>query len=96
MRNAKFLCRIPHSALRTPHCQIAGAFLMLVAMMFAPAIGGACPGCKESLFDPGQLPQRLAIAKGYALSIGLMLAVPLGLVGGLTVLIVRSARSRRG
>ncbi|MBI2105188.1 MAG: hypothetical protein HYT90_06435 [Candidatus Omnitrophica bacterium] len=68
----------------------------MLLMLSAPVALWACPGCKESLFDPGGLPQRLAVAKGYALSIGLMLAVPLGLVGGLTALVIRSARSKRG
>ena len=52
----------------------------------------ACPSCKESLFDPAGLPQRLATAKGYAISISLMVGVPLAMVGGLTILIVRTQR----
>ena len=58
------------------------------------ALAQACPGCKEALFDPAELPQRLSAAKGYALSIGLLLAVPAALVGGLTWLIVRAQRRR--
>ena len=52
----------------------------------------ACPGCKEALFDPGQLPQKLATAKGYALSIGLLLAVPAAVLGFIAVQIVRAIR----
>jgi hypothetical protein len=55
----------------------------------------ACPGCKEALFDPGQLKQRRSTARGYALSIGLMLAVPALLVVGLSAGIIRSARRRK-
>ncbi|MDP3723861.1 MAG: hypothetical protein Q8R91_10290 [Candidatus Omnitrophota bacterium] len=55
----------------------------------------ACPGCKEALFDPSQLPQRLSTARGYALSIGLMLGVPIALVGGVALLILHArGRSR--
>ena len=54
-----------------------------------------CPGCKEALFDPGQLPQRLSTARGYALSIAVMLAVPVGLLGGITAVVVRAARRKR-
>jgi len=56
----------------------------------------ACPGCKEALFDPGQLPQKLATAKGYAVSIGLMLAVPATLIGGITALVIRSCHRGNG
>ena len=59
-----------------------------------PAIGLACPGCKEALFDPGQLAQKLSTAKGYALSIGLLLSVPFALVAGITALVVRAGRKR--
>ena len=60
-----------------------------------PAIGWACPGCKEALFDPGQLQQKLSTARGYAWSIGLMLAVPLGLIGGVSALVARASSRRR-
>ncbi len=57
----------------------------------------ACPLCKEALFDPTQLKQTLSTAQGYALSIGLLLAVPCGLVAGLILLILRAqTRARRG
>ena len=52
----------------------------------------ACPGCKEALIDPSQLHQRLSAAKGYALSIGLLLLVPLTLIATVAVLLVRSHR----
>ncbi|MBI3321509.1 MAG: hypothetical protein HYZ91_04485 [Candidatus Omnitrophica bacterium] len=57
----------------------------------------ACPGCKEALFDPAHLTQRLSTARGYALSIALLLAMPVGLVSGVTLLVVRAQRrSKRG
>jgi len=52
----------------------------------------ACPLCKEALFDPSQLHQRISTAKGYALSIGLLLLVPTGLIAGVAMSIIRSAR----
>jgi len=63
--------------------------------LLVPAAALACPTCKEALFDPGELPQRLSTARGYALSIGLLLAMPLGLVGGGSVLILRAQRRKR-
>ncbi|MDP3703448.1 MAG: hypothetical protein Q8R78_03585 [Candidatus Omnitrophota bacterium] len=59
-----------------------------------PGVAWACPTCKEALFDPGQLQQTLATAKGYAMSIVLFLSVPALLIGGVTLLIVRSHRRK--
>ena len=55
----------------------------------------ACPGCKEAFFDPQQLPQRIASAKGYALSILMLLAVPTALIGGIVWAIVANSRQPR-
>lgn len=52
----------------------------------------ACPMCKEALFDLKETAQRIATAKGYALSIGLLLAMPFALVGGVGLLIVQARR----
>jgi hypothetical protein len=57
-----------------------------------PAITAACPGCKEALFDPGQVAQTVGAARGYAWSIILMLAVPFLLLGAITALILRARR----
>ena len=85
---------IPHSAFRIPHCvAVAGLVLFCVLMMPAMAVG--CPGCKDALFDPGQLQQKRSTAAGYAFSIGLMLSMPALLVGGATVLLVRAHRRKR-
>ena len=71
--------------------------LIGVALMvwLLPGAVSACPGCKEALFDPGQVQQQRSMAKGYALSIGLLLIMPLGLVGGGTVYLIRSHRRRQ-
>ena len=68
-----------------------GAVVVLCLLMLS-AIASACPTCKEALFDPEQVVQTVQRARGYALSIGLLLFVPFGLVGGLGALIVQSAR----
>ena len=52
----------------------------------------ACPGCKEAFFEPGKIAQNLSTARGYALSVMLMLAVPMLLIGGITTLILRARR----
>ena len=72
-------------------------FVLAVSGVLFPMVGWACPGCKEALFDPGELPQKLATARGYALSIGLLLLVPFGLVGGLAALVgLAQRRKHRG
>ena len=68
------------------------AFYLLTSTRLFSAAVWACPGCKEALFDPGQLSQKLSTARGYALSIGLLLAVPVGLVGGIAALIILAQR----
>lgn len=68
------------------------ALLTFVMVLSMPAMVMACPGCKEALFEPGQLHQRLATAQGYALSIALLLVVPAGLVGGIALRIVHTRR----
>ena len=68
------------------------AFLLLSWSLFFSSAVEACPGCKEALFDPGQLQQKLSTAKGYALSITLLLCVPVTLIGGIATLIVRARR----
>ena|SRR3989338_1212314 len=71
--------------------------LAIVAIVWTlPAVASACPGCKDALFEPDQLTLRLSSAKGYALSIGLLLGVPAALAVTVTTLLVRSRRQRRG
>ena len=87
----------PKSEIRNPKSVAGIALFTLFALwltLSVPAMVMACPLCKEALFDPGQLHQRLATARGYALSIGLMLLVPLGLIAGLAVWIVRATRRK--
>jgi len=66
----------------------------LVIFLFAQT-AQACPGCKEALFDPGQLAEKITTAKGYAFSIGVLLMVPFILTTVLTLLIARSIRKSK-
>ncbi|HEX9779923.1 MAG TPA: hypothetical protein VGB20_01765 [bacterium] len=70
---------------------LAGAALLAVA-----GAAEACPMCKDALIEPGAVAQRVGTAKGYALSIAVLLAVPYALIGGIGMLLVRSARRRHG
>jgi uncharacterized membrane protein YozB (DUF420 family) len=71
-------------------------FVMLIGLglLVLPSVAMACPLCKEALADPTQVTQRLATAKAYALSIGVLLAVPVTLITSVTLLILRAHRLR--
>jgi hypothetical protein len=90
MWNAEWNAEIPNSTFRIPNFLIS----VLSVWLVWPAITWACPLCKEILTDPGQVVQKLATAKGYAASILLMLSVPALLIGGVTLLVVRSHRRK--
>ena len=81
---------VPKSAIRNP--KFLSWMIGALVLCLAPALARACPGCKEALFEPGKIGQNLSTARGYALSIMLMLAVPLLLVGGITTLVLRARR----
>ena len=87
-----------HSSFVIRHSSFPRATVIWCAFLFVllltTAVAWACPGCKEALFDPGQLQQKLSTAKGYAWSIALLLACPVALVGGVTALVVRASRRR--
>ncbi len=69
------------------------AFLSVAAG--APAAVFACPGCKEAAFDtPEQAEQRIASAKGYGATIGMLLLVPVAMIGGIGFGVFRSVRRR--
>ena len=75
--------------------KIAAGTIVVFAVLALPMIASACPMCKEALFEPGQLHQKLSTAKGYALSIGLLLLVPTGLIASVTALILRASRREK-
>ena len=82
---------------RVPPCVVGLVWLIVLGCLLSwPAVAWACPGCKDALFEPDQLTLRLSSAKGYALSIGLLLGVPAALAGTVATLLVRSHRQRRG
>ena len=82
--------RNPQSVAPRPNLLVLSALLILALLI--PAMVWACPDCKEVLFDPGQLQQKLSTARGYAISIGMLLTVPAGLIGGLVTLVLKSRR----
>ena len=70
---------------------IAG-WIFIGSAAFSSA-ASACPGCKEAVFDtPVEAEQKQDTARGYAVSIGLMLSVPAVLIGAVSFRSVRSAR----
>ena len=91
----------PQSAIRNPqsHLLVGAMFFLsiisIIAIVWAltPTVM-ACPLCKEALFDPAQAKQAVKTAKGYALSIGVMLATPALLFGGITAMVVRAQRRK--
>ena len=68
---------------------------LMSALLLIPTFADACPACKEAFFDPGQLTQKLSTARAYALSIGLLLAMPVTLMVIVTVMILRAHRRHR-
>ena len=74
---------------------LAYSLTHLLTVVVFPLLAQACPACKEALFDPGQLHHKLSTARGYALSIGLMLTVPLGLITAVGVTIACAQRRHR-
>jgi len=81
----------PKSKIQNPKLLMLIGFFLLVSS----TVAWACPFCKEALFDPSQLKQTLATAKGYAMSIILLLSVPAALIGGTAALIVRAHRRQK-
>ena len=63
-----------------------------LAVFMWSGIVWACPLCKEALFDPTQARQAAGTAKGYAISISLLLGMPLLLVGGVATALIRQAK----
>ena len=99
LRIANFQSDNPKPITHNPQ-SVAGISIVLVLLALAvllcmPATTMACPLCKEALFDPGQIHQKLSLAKGYAVSIVFMLAMPLALLGGVAALIVRAHHKGR-
>ena len=64
------------------------AWLLLGWLALAPA-AAACPLCKEALFDPAQAKQAASTAKGYAISISLLLGMPVLLLSSVAIAVIR-------
>lgn len=61
----------------------------------APREAQACPGCKEAVVAPAEIGRRQAASRAFNLSVGVLLLVPLALVGMVTTVVVRSQRRAR-
>lgn len=76
-------------------CYLPFILTAVVLIVVISSVAWACPFCKDALFDVSQARQGWYTAQGYAWSIGLLLGVPIGLVGTVAVLIVRARRRAR-
>ena len=65
---------------------------LLVLMCFSAQGALACPWCKDALFSPGESASQSGAAKGYALSIGLLLGLPVLMLSVIALAVIRSAR----
>ena len=82
----------PKSKIQNPKFLVLVIGGLVVGFLTVHAAAIACPLCKEAIFDPAQLHQRLSTAKAYALSIGLMLTMPAALVGAVAAGLIRGQR----
>ncbi len=76
---------------RFPFCLIgwllaAGCWLLSQAVVFA------CPLCSQALFSPGETTAQVGALKGYLVSIVALLGLPLVMIGGIAVWVVRASR----
>ncbi|MBI3087327.1 MAG: DUF420 domain-containing protein [Candidatus Omnitrophica bacterium] len=55
----------------------------------------ACPMCSEALFAPGEGAARAGLVKGYAVSVAVLLGIPLLLIGGIAAMVVRAAHPKK-
>ena len=90
----------PHTLYDTPVIHLVrkllvpAAYCLLLTAYFVLAETAvlACPLCKEALFSPGEAAAQSRVVQGYAISIAVLLGIPILLVGGLALWLVRSAR----
>lgn len=76
------------------YVSVTGVLVYWMLYRLFPSVAEACPMCKDAL-QSGE-PQALArIGKAYATSIVALLGVPVLLLGGITSLVIRSARKNR-
>jgi hypothetical protein len=71
------------------------SFLALVALAGAAEVAWGCPSCKEAILESGSASASASLAKGYARSILLLMAVPYALFAGVSYCVVRAARRNR-
>jgi uncharacterized membrane protein YozB (DUF420 family) len=77
------------------YVSVTGVVVYWMLYWLFPSAADACPMCKDALLSSGD-PQALArIGKAYATSMIALLGVPALLIGGITSVVVRSARRNR-
>ena len=67
--------------------------VVLALWLLTPTAALACPACKDAVFDSSQAQQTTQRAKGFAVSIALMLGMPALLIGGVATSVVLAHRS---
>ena len=76
---------------------ILALFIVAVALFAFPAVGEACPTCKDGMAEGGG-PHSANMVQGYFYSILFMMAMPFLIVGGLSALfyweIVKARRAQ--
>ena len=77
-----------------PGARLGPVLSLLVFLLFFGFAGGAiaCPSCKEAL---AQDPAGEKLTRGWARSIHLLMVMPYLLFGGVTFVIIRSARRNK-
>ena len=73
----------------------ACAWMVLAVCVLWTVRAWACPGCSEALFDPAQGAARVGTLRGYLVSILVLLGMPVLMIGGVTVAVMRAARRAR-
>ena len=80
-----------------PATRLAVVCCLLSVVCLWAVSAQACPGCSEALFDPAQGAARVGTLRGYLVSIVVLLGVPVLMIGGMAMAVVRaSRRARRG
>lgn len=65
--------------------------LVLALALLAPLPASACPNCKDGLAESAD-PNAARLARAYSYSIYLMMGMPVLMIGGGTLAVVRAAR----
>ena len=71
----------------------AGCWLLVAGcVVWSHAVAWACPLCSQALFSPGETAAQVGTLKGYLVSVAALLGLPLAMIGGIALWIVRASR----